>query len=210
MPRTFKTLGVVLAAGESRRFGSHKLLAVLHGKPLIQHPVLRLLSSQAVDEVLVILGYNAVRVVETLKGLAVRTFFNPGYREGMASSVRVAAALALASGYDAVVLTPGDVPYPYSNIEELLKPLRGCYEASRPICRGKPGFPVALSRSALREALSLTGDVGLRRKLASMRLYLVTATEPCNVDIDTPRDLENARIAGMDQHQKPSSSPPDS
>lgn len=210
MRKTLKTLGVVLAAGESKRFGSHKLLAILNGKPLILHPVLRLLSSQTVDEVLVILGYNAVRVAKIMRGLGVRTFFNPGYKEGMASSVRVAAALALASGYDAVVLTPGDTPYPYTNVEELLKPLRGCYEASRPICRGKPGFPVALSRSALREALSLTGDVGLRRKLASMRLHLVTTMEPCDVDIDTPGDLENARIASASQHQKPSSQPPDS
>ena len=29
--------GVILAGGESRRFGSNKALALLHGKPLVQH-----------------------------------------------------------------------------------------------------------------------------------------------------------------------------
>ncbi len=203
-----RTLGVVLAAGESRRFGpANKLLQPLHGEPLVRHPVKRLLSSGVVDEVLVVLGWQAVKVAEALRSPGVRLAYNPGYREGMASSVRVAAAVALASGYQAALLVPGDSPYPYSRPQELLEPLRGCYEAARPICRGRPGFPVALTRQALREALHLRGDEGLRMRLAAMRLYLLSTQEPCDLDVDTPRDLGEAeRLAP--QHQKPSSQPP--
>jgi len=187
-----RVLAAVLAAGESRRYGSHKLLQPLHGEPLILHPVKRLLASPAVDRVTVVLGAGARRVAEALKGLPVTLFYNPRYREGIASSVRVAAALALASGYQALLITPGDVPYPYTELHNLLEPLKGCYEAARPICRGTPGFPVALTRSAAREALKVKGDEGLRRRLATLRLYTIQTNQPCSLDVDTPQALREA------------------
>ena len=54
-----KRAAIVLAGGESSRFGSNKALGLLVGKPLVRHVVERL--SHVVDEILVIIGHNESR-----------------------------------------------------------------------------------------------------------------------------------------------------
>ena len=46
---------IVLAAGASRRFGSQKLLAPLHGKPIVRWAVENVLAAR-LDEVMVVVG----------------------------------------------------------------------------------------------------------------------------------------------------------
>ena len=50
--------GVVLAAGEGRRFGGTKQLAIVGGKPLAQHAI-DALAEAGVDEMLVVTGHDA-------------------------------------------------------------------------------------------------------------------------------------------------------
>ena len=57
--------GVVLAAGEGRRFGGTKQLAALDGKPLAQHAI-DALAEAGVDELLVVTGHDAEAVEAAL------------------------------------------------------------------------------------------------------------------------------------------------
>jgi molybdopterin-guanine dinucleotide biosynthesis protein A len=72
MPLSSKRTAIILAGGESSRFGSNKALQLLAGKPLIRHVAERL--SQIADETLVVIGYREPR---------------PGYEAVLPSSVKI-------------------------------------------------------------------------------------------------------------------------
>jgi len=101
--------GVVLAAGEGRRFGGTKQLAALDGKPLAQHAV-DALAGARVDELLVITGHDAeaVETALTLPGTG-RFVRNPDHRKGQSSSL-AAAFHDIADDSEAAVVLMGDQP----------------------------------------------------------------------------------------------------
>ena len=82
--------GVVLAAGEGRRFGGTKQIETVDGKPLAQHAI-DALAEAGVDELLVVTGHDADAVEATLvlpeTGRFVR---NPAYGDGQATSLAAA------------------------------------------------------------------------------------------------------------------------
>ncbi|MES2442327.1 MAG: molybdenum cofactor guanylyltransferase [Pseudomonadota bacterium] len=92
-----RLLGAVLAGGESRRFGSDKALALLDGKPLIQHAVDALAAQ---TDAVIVCGRDWG------DGLPDRPEPGLGPLGGIAAALHEAAR----RGYDAVLTTPCDVP----------------------------------------------------------------------------------------------------
>jgi len=72
---------IVLAAGEAKRMGQTKQLIELQGKPLLQHVLDSLLASQ-VDEVILVLGHDADKILKTLCTGEIKIVINPAFREG--------------------------------------------------------------------------------------------------------------------------------
>jgi molybdenum cofactor cytidylyltransferase len=183
--------GVVLAAGEGRRFGGTKQLAELDGKPLAQHPI-DALSAAGVDEVLVVTGHDADAVERALTLPAGGRFVrNPGYRDGQSTSLAAALHEVDADSEAAVVLM-GDQP---GISGEHVDTMIAAYRATRKqIVRLRfsngPG-PSLLSREIYAEAGHLHGDVGARVLVASHPEWLqeVAFDGPAPHDIDTPDDL---------------------
>ena len=99
--------GVILAAGEARRFGAQKLLAPLDGRALVQH-VIRAANGSSLSDVVIVVGADADRIVRIAMGRA-RVVRNPDYATGQASSVQ-AGLRALTDEIDAAVVLLGDVP----------------------------------------------------------------------------------------------------
>ncbi len=98
MRLSHNTLGILLAAGGSTRFGQSKQLLMWHGQPLIAHTIMQLLAAGC-ERIAVVLGADAPacrqRCEEALephsKGLAAVTWLlNPDWKSGQASSLRVA------------------------------------------------------------------------------------------------------------------------
>src|SRR5438132_10270294 len=55
--------GLILAAGESRRFGPQpKLLAELDGRPLLEHAIRAQCATPQLERVVVVLGANAAEI----------------------------------------------------------------------------------------------------------------------------------------------------
>ena len=87
---------VVLAAGQSTRMGTQKLLLPLDGEPIVRRTV-RQVCEAGFDEVLVVVGYEHDRVLAALNGLPIHHAVNAEYETGMGSSFRTAIAYLMST-----------------------------------------------------------------------------------------------------------------
>ena len=78
---------IVLAAGESKRMGQTKQLLDWEGRTILQR-VLENLSRSRVDEVILVLGHEAERILQTLDTRKVKVVINKNYKEGMITSIQ--------------------------------------------------------------------------------------------------------------------------
>ncbi len=184
---------IVLAAGEGTRFGGTKQLAPLRGKPLAQHAI-DAATEAGVDEVVVVLGHDAVRVREGLRLGGARWVVNHGYASGMASSLAAGLAHADPGSEAAVVLLADQPGIRAQHVRALLE----AFAARRsPIVRlafrSGPG-PALIARELWGDMARLEGDVGAR-ELIERRAELVESVDvggDAPVDVDAPEDLERA------------------
>ncbi|MBL8089572.1 MAG: putative selenium-dependent hydroxylase accessory protein YqeC [Anaerolineales bacterium] len=83
-----KTAGVILAAGDSTRFGSPKQLLDWKGKPFIRHIAETALHAD-LQPVLVITGSHHADIESCLKDLPVTVIHNPNYKNGQSESIKL-------------------------------------------------------------------------------------------------------------------------
>jgi CTP:molybdopterin cytidylyltransferase MocA len=175
--------GLVLAAGEGRRFGGPKQLARVGGRPLIEH-ALRALDG--LDRVVVVLG---ARVDEIRAGAELgdaEVVVCAGWAEGMGASLR--AGLAALDGADEVVIVLADQPFITAAVVARVRAAPG--DAARAVYGGAPGHPVVVRRPVLRRAGELHGDKGFRG-VPMTEVECGDLADPR--DIDTQADLEVVR-----------------
>jgi molybdenum cofactor cytidylyltransferase len=186
-------VGVVLAAGAGRRFGSPKQLADLDGVPLLQHAIDAMLAVPALDGAIVVLGAAAEHVAAAVKFADAEAVVCEDWAEGMAASLRC--GVAAAGDADWVVVTLGDQPgITPEAIEAVIGAIDPSADAVRAEYDGRPGHPVALSRSLFDRVAELRGDVGARELLDSVAVRGVEARHLARPDdVDTPDELEAIR-----------------
>ncbi|MDZ7268558.1 MAG: nucleotidyltransferase family protein [candidate division KSB1 bacterium] len=186
---------LVLAAGISLRMsGSNKLLLPLGGKALVAHTVDHLLAA-AVDEVLVVIGYQAEQVQTALSGRGVKFVFNADYAGGLSTSI-VAGVRAVAATTQAFLISLGDVPLvTAAEIDLVLQAFvrrRACSIAV-PVHGGRRGHPVVFDRVHESELLALSGDAGGKTILARHPHAVLEVAMPADhilCDVDTPAAYE--------------------
>ncbi|HEX5147823.1 MAG TPA: NTP transferase domain-containing protein [Candidatus Limnocylindrales bacterium] len=182
---------LVLAAGIGSRFGGGKLLAMVGGKPLLQH-VLDRVAEAGIGEVVVVLGADADAIERAITWRAERRVRNPDPVRGLASSLHVGMA-ALDPGVDAALILLGDQPLVSTEtIRALLDaPIDPARSVVVPVyADGSGRNPVLLRRGAFELAREAVGDRGLGPVLgARSELVLEIAVEGDNPDVDTPEDL---------------------
>jgi molybdenum cofactor cytidylyltransferase len=183
---------IVLAAGASRRFGAQKLLAELHGKPVIRWTVEHVREA-GVDDVIVVLGRDRERVRQALEGLDVRFVVNEEYAAGLSASMRTGVQ-ALTADTRAVVIALGDQPtVGCSVVDSLIERYR---EGGRPIVapdyRGIRGNPVLFDASLFSELATVRGDFGAREVIVRdpSRVEMVELDCDAPEDVDTEEELE--------------------
>lgn len=189
---------VVLAAGQSRRMGQPKQLAVVDGEPMVVRAV-RVAVQSGVAEVVVVTGAYGEQVVELLAPLQrahpqIRLIHNALYATGQASSIR-AAVQGLATDTLAAIFLPVDQPFvPVRLLHRLIECWRQGARLAAAAIEGQPrGAPALFDRTLWPDLLALQGDVGARPLLQQYRTEVVavvaTATELR--DFDTPDDLRH-------------------
>ena len=187
-------LGVLLAGGDSSRFGAeNKLFVEIEGQSIIKMATQNLIDS-GVESVKIVTGYQAERVEEELSHLDVEFLYNEDWKMGQSTSVRRGIDAILEE--NAVVFALGDMPFvKSSSVNELIsvqmnKKVGDVFVAGY---RGRRGNPV-LFRASVMEVLKegLRGDEGGNSILKDLGMDLVeTGDRGVLFDIDTEEDLED-------------------
>lgn len=183
-----RIVGIVLAAGMSRRLGRPKQLLVLDGKPLIAHVIDRALES-SLDEVLLVTGPQEDPIHTALAGRSVRFIYNARFEEGQGTSLATGIA-SLDDATDAAVILLGDQPGILPEVIDAVIAVRR--EQGVPVVMadygGDRGHPVLFGREVFPELRALTGDTGGREVVRARwdQLVLVSGgADAPPADVDT-------------------------
>ncbi len=188
-----KVAALVLAAGQGRRMGGpNKLLSTVRGKPLVQIAAEAALKSKAVS-VTVVTGHRKDDVETALRNLGVKFVHNPGYEDGLSTSLR-AGLESLPGDIDGAVVLLADMPaVDASTIDRLIgafKPEIGALLVV-PTFGGKRGNPVLWASRYFPALRAVEGDTGGRHLIGENPEAVVEVEIGATValDIDTPEAL---------------------
>ena len=189
---TDRTLAaIVLAAGESTRFGATKQLARLDGEPLCLRAIR---SAEAIcgPRTVLVTGHDRAAVASACEPLAGFMVFNPDYRLGLSSSL-AAGVRAIRDVSDAVLIMLADQPM--ISVEHL-STLAATWSASSDsiVASGyadTAGPPVVFPKRFYAALLSMEGDRGAKGVIADNAGHaIVVECAEAAVDVDRPGDLE--------------------
>ena len=184
---------IVLAAGQSARFGRCKQLLRIGGKPLLEH-VLDYVRGADVDDVVVVLGASAEEIQREVRFERERIVVNPRYADGMSTSIQ-SALRALAPESEAAMIVLGDQPFVAT---QTLDALIHAWRRTRagiivPTFGGARGNPVIVDRMHFAEMMEIRGDVGFRALFGRHAVATVDVDDRgILTDIDTMEDFDVA------------------
>lgn len=191
-----RVVAIVLAAGEGRRMGGPKALLPLDESTFLSRAC-HLFARPGIASVVAVLGAEAERVRRAAGVPAEATVaVNDRWREGMLTSVWVGLDAAEALGAEAVLVHPVDNPFVApATIDTVVAALNGGAEIAVPSHAGRRGHPAGFARSCWPDLRAAPLDGGARTVLAANpgRVVHVPAGPDCLVDLDTPRDVIEAR-----------------
>jgi molybdenum cofactor cytidylyltransferase len=183
-------VGLVLAAGSSRRLGQPKQLLPFGAGTLLGH-TLGVARASALDQVVVVLGAASAGVRSEVDLTGVTVTDSPAPEQGCSLSIG-AGLLALREDWTTLVLLLGDQPGVTPETVEAL--CAGRSDAPVAVCQydDGPGHPLAFARELAGELASLHGDRGVWKLLdrhgdAAAR---VPIAGPLPRDVDTWDDYE--------------------
>jgi molybdenum cofactor cytidylyltransferase len=152
---------IILAAGESKRMGSPKMLLTFNGRTMIENVIVNVTESK-VDKIMVVLGAYREALAEQIGELAVKYCYNDNYTEGMLSSVQCGFR-NLPSDFKAALVFQGDQPLITSNainkiIDAYLSTEKGIVI---PVYKDKRGHPLLIDIKYRDEIEKLSPEKGL-------------------------------------------------
>jgi molybdenum cofactor cytidylyltransferase len=184
---------IILAAGESKRWGAdNKLLAQVDGKPMVLHAVRAVLDSKA-RPVVVVIGHEHSEVERLLTGLPVSFVNASDYATGLSASLK-AGISAVPPSCDGALVCLGDMPWVRaSTLDKLIEAFEPDARAAVvPVHGGEWGNPVLLGRALFPDIGHLSGDRGARALLKSTadRVKEIPVDDPAVLrDVDRPDSL---------------------
>ncbi|GAB4539421.1 MAG: molybdenum cofactor cytidylyltransferase [Anaerolineales bacterium] len=187
--------GVVLAAGQSKRFGESKALLNWRGKPFIRQIVETALRAR-LEPVMVVAGKDAARIESALAGLPAQVIYNPRYELGQSESIKAGVA-ALPRHIGGAVFLLADQPHIPA---EVILALQDVHARELPaivaplVQEERRANPVLFDRATFEDLSALQGDVGGRALFSKYRVsYLPWNDEALLLDVDVPADYERLK-----------------
>jgi molybdenum cofactor cytidylyltransferase len=184
-------VGLLLAAGASRRFGSDKLLAPLaDGVPVAVHAFRHL--RPAVDEVIAVVRPGNGPLAERLRREGAEVVICADAERGLGASL--ASGVRASSEAQGWLVALADMPWIRpATVQAVAEALRSGAPLAAPVYRGRRGHPVGFAAEFRAALLELDGDEGARAILAGHpeRLRRVDREDAGVLrDVDEPGDLE--------------------
>lgn len=186
---------ILLAAGQSKRFGSAKLLHLLdNGIPLGLQAAHNL---QALfDEVLVVVNANCSRLQQHYQELGLNSLIHHQAEQGIGSSI--AKAIEHSSPRQGWLIALADMPFiQASSFCAVADALLNGAKLAAPSYKGKRGHPVGFARHFKTELMRLNQDQGanqILRKYAPQLQLIPTQDQGILIDIDTLEDLKALQV----------------
>ena len=200
---------VVLAAGQSARFGRSKQLLDWKGQPFVRAVAITALEA-GLSPVIVVTGANAETVESALGGLDLTTVRNEAWKRGQAGSiktgisflgslgeqsqalpaVRFGETTRTAQNVGATIFLLTDQPQITTSILRALvhRHAEGLFPVVAPMVMDQRANPVLFDRVTFPDLLTLEGDVGGRAIFHKHRVeYLPWHDERLLLDVDTPQ-----------------------
>jgi len=181
---------IVLAAGASTRMGGpNKLLTLYRGHPLGSWAG-EAARNANVHERVIVTGRDGDDVARAC-GAGLSRAHNARFHEGLASSLRL--GLAAAHECDAVAILYANMPEIDAALVDLLFAAwtEDAY-AIAPMCEAEGGHPIILCAPALKDAETLSGDVGAEVLLAtnSNVIHVNTPSRGIFKSVERPTDFD--------------------
>jgi len=188
-----RVVGVVLAAGESRRMGRLNALLPFAQHTVIEQVVQPLLQAD-LAAVMVVLGHRAAEIAAVLAAWPVNLVYNANYQDGMTTSVQ-AALRHITPMPDAYLLVLVDQPHiGLAPIQQVLTAFAGTGKGVViPTWHDKRGHPIVLAARYRQEILALGPHQGLNvvtRGYPDDTLEVPVTTDDILRDMDYQADYE--------------------
>jgi molybdenum cofactor cytidylyltransferase len=213
--------GIILAAGESSRYGKPKQLLDFHGQPFVR-VIAKTALAAGLAPVVVVSGANAEEVEAAVRDLDVMIFRNENWKEGQASSIRAGLnphpALPSAghpppnstevrriwgrAGEGAAIFLLADQPQVTRHVLEALKSrhAEGLFPIVAPLIADRRGNPVLFDRVTFPDLLKLSGDVGGRALFREYPVeYIPWHDEQLLFDVDNEDDYRKLLAWGVNE-----------
>jgi molybdenum cofactor cytidylyltransferase len=182
---------IILAAGESGRMQTNKLLLPYNGKTMIE-TVIDHVRQSATDHILVVTGAYSDELLPVINRLPVKPCYNNDYKKGMLSSVQCGFRNIPATA-EAVMIFLGDQPSIPGGVAGMLiseyrKSEKGIII---PVYKGRRGHPMLIDCKYRDIIGKLDHAVGLRdllHKYPDDVLEVNVEMPGILKDIDTPQD----------------------
>ena len=183
---------ILLAAGESKRFGDeNKLSEIMNGKPIINHILDTLFEIFDPSELIVIVGHEQNVIKNLIFNKDIKILENKDYKNGIGTSISLAVN-NLNADIDGVMIIPADMPYINSkdiiNLEKKFMELN-CVKVVMPEHNYRIGNPVILPRNYFKTLKSLKDDFGARSLIKNKDIITLKTEFGTNFDIDTKEEL---------------------
>jgi molybdenum cofactor cytidylyltransferase len=179
---------IILAAGESKRMGSPKMLLDFKSGTMIEKVIANVKDSK-VSNIMVVLGAYKEAIIDQIGKLTVKFCYNDNYKEGMLSSVQCGFR-NIPSDCKAVLVFQGDQPL---ITPAIINTVIEAYLLSGigiviPVYKNRRGHPVLIDRKYSDEIGKLDAGKGLRSlayKFSDDVLEVETAEPGILRDFDT-------------------------
>jgi len=185
--------GIILAAGESTRFGKPKQLLDWKGQPFVRAVAMTALEA-GLSPVVIVVGANSEQVEAAVKDLNVSIVKNDEWKSGQGSSIK-AGVNNLLSNHEvgsAIFLLVDQPQITTSIIRALVEKHAEALEPIiAPMVLDQRANPVLFDRVTFNDLMNIAGDVGGRAIFHKHHVeYLPWHDDRMLLDVDTPEHYE--------------------